>query len=127
MSGHWRVAGRNALWIVALAVPAVIALLYAYGEAHAVAFCYGVGTGILSFVSMALTVSLLTERSHLLRVVGAVSFGARYGFVAGALGVPAYLEFWPVVAMLGGFAWVYLAENVVLLPRMMRVIGETRA
>jgi len=29
--------------------------------------------------------------------------------------------------MLGGFAWVYLAENVVLLPRMMRVIGETRA
>lgn len=127
MSGHWRVAGRNAVWIVALAVPAVIALLLVYSEAHAVAFCYGVGTGVLSFVSMALTVSLLTERSHLWRMVGAVSFVARYGFVAGALGVPAYLGLWPVVAMLGGFAWVYLAENVVLLPRMMRLIGETRA
>lgn len=127
MSGHWGVAGRNAAWIVALAVPAGIVLFFLYGASHAVAYCYGVGTGILSFVSMALTVSLLTEGSKLWRVVGAVSFGARYGFVAGALGVPAYWSLWPVVAMLGGFAWVYLAENVVLLPRMMRVIGETRA
>jgi hypothetical protein len=32
------------------------------------------------------------------------------------LGVPAYLDLWPVVAMLAGFVGVYLAENVVLLP-----------
>ncbi|CAA9434369.1 MAG: hypothetical protein AVDCRST_MAG28-1698 [uncultured Rubrobacteraceae bacterium] len=126
MSGLWRVAGRNAVWIIVLSVPAGIVLFLVYGEAHAESYGYGVGVGVLSFISMALTVTLLTDRSRFWRVVGAVSFIMRYGFVAGALGVPAYLGLWPVVAMLGGFAWVYVAENVVLLPRMMRVIGETR-
>ncbi|MDQ4062895.1 MAG: hypothetical protein M3122_03160 [Actinomycetota bacterium] len=119
-------AGRNAVWITVLSVPAGIVLFLVYGEAHVRSYGYGVGTGVLSFISMALTVMLLTDRSRFWRVVGAVSFIMRYGFVAGALGVPAYLDLWPVVAMLGGFAWVYVAENVVLLPRMMRVIGETR-
>jgi hypothetical protein len=54
-------------------------------------------------------------------VICAASFVARYGFVAVALGVPAYLSLWPVVPMLVGCAGVYLAENVVLLPGVMRV------
>ncbi len=121
MSGHWRLAVRSAAWVVALAVPVAVAVSYFYGAAHAGAFVYGVGTGISSFVSTALTVSLLVGRSMKGgMMIGAASFGARYGFAAGALGVPAYLGLWPVVAMLSGFAGVYLAENVVLLPMVLK-------
>nr|MDQ3834142.1 hypothetical protein [Actinomycetota bacterium] len=48
----------------------------------------------------------------------------RYGFVVVALGVPAYLGLWPVVIMLVGFAGVYLAENVVLLPGVLMAKTE---
>lgn len=126
MSSHWRLVARNTAWIAALAIPAGGAILYAYSEAHAGSFLYGVMTGILSLVSMALTVSLLTARSRRVRVIGAVSFVVRYGFVVVILGVPAYLELWPVVGMLGGFAGVYLLENIILLPGMMRAVGEAR-
>ena len=54
-------------------------------------------------------------------------FAARYGFVAGALGIPAYMGLWPLAPMLFGFAAVYVAENVVLLPGVSRVLGSTRA
>jgi len=113
-------------WIVALAIPVGAAIFYVYSEVHAGGFLYGVGTGILSLVSMAFTVSLLTGPSRTIRVIGALSFVVRYGFVVGILGVPAYLELWPVVGMLGGFAGVYLLENIVLLPGMMRAVGEAR-
>jgi hypothetical protein len=117
MSDHWRLAVRGAAMMVVLAVPVAAMIIYFYGMAHAGAFLYGAGTGILSFVSTALTVSLLMGRSTAFGVmIGAASFLARYGFAAVALGVPAYLGLWPVVAMLVGFAGVYLAENVVLLP-----------
>ena len=93
---------------------------FLYGEAHAGAFIYGAEVGIVSFVSTALTVSLLTGRSKAFgMMIGGGSFIARYGFAAVALGVPAYLSLWPVVPMLVGFAGSYLAENVVLLPRVM--------
>ena len=119
MSDHWRLALRYAAWMIALVVPTGAVVSYVYGEAYAGALLYGVGTGILSFVSTALTVSLLTEGSKVWRVLGVASFVARYGFVVVALGVPAYLGLWPVVAMFGGFVGVYLAENVVLLPRVL--------
>lgn len=126
MSGHWRLVVRNMIWIVALTIPIGGAIFYAYGQAHAGGFLFGVGMGILSLVSMAYAVSLLTGGSRLVRVIGAVSFVVRYGFVVVALGVPAYLGLWPVVGMLGGFAGVYLVENIVLLPGMMRAVGEAR-
>ena len=119
MSDHWRLALRYAAWIIALAVPTGAVVSFVYGEAYAGALLYGVGTGILSFVSTALTVSMLTEGSNVWLVLGVASFVARYGFVVVALGVPAYLGLWPVVAMFGGFVGVYLAENVVLLPRVL--------
>jgi hypothetical protein len=124
MSAHWRLAVRGAVLMAALAVPAAVVILYVYGKAHAGAFSYGVGTSIVCFVSTALTVSLLTGRSHVWRVMGVASFVARYGFVVGALGIPAYLGLWPVVAMLGGFAGVYLAEPVVLVPGMLKVASR---
>ena len=123
MSGHWRLALRCAAWMVALAVPAGAVILYVYGGAHAGSFLYGVGVGIVSFVSTALTVTLLMGRSTMGgMLVGGSSFGARYGFAAGALGVPAYMDLWPVVAMLGGFVAVYVAETVVLVPWALRAI-----
>ena len=125
MSDHWRLAVRYAAWVSAVAAVVGVVVWFLSGEAHAGAFLYGVGVGTVSFVSTALTVSLLMGRSTAGgMMVGALSFGVRYGFVAAALGVPAYLDLWPVVAMLGGFVGVYMAENVLLLPGVLtRAIG----
>lgn len=81
------------------------------------ALLYGALVGILSFVSTAFTVSLLTGSSTPIgMMIGSGSFLARLGFAAVALGIPAYLNLWPSVIMLTGFASVYLAENVLLVP-----------
>ena len=122
MSPHWRLAIRYAAWAAAGAVVVGAVVWILYGEAYAGGFLYGVGVGIVSFVSTAFSVSMLTGRSKASdMMICAASFVARYGFVAAALGVPAYLSLWPVVPMLVGCAGVYLAENVVLLPGVMRV------
>ena len=128
MSEHWRLAVRGAALMVVLAVPVAVMIFYFYGMAHAGAFLYGAGTGILSFGSTAFTASLMPGSTTVHGVMlWAGSFLARYGFVAVALGVPAYLGLWPAVAMLGGFAGVYLAENAVLLPAAMRATGNPGA
>ena len=128
MSGHWRLAVLGAAFMVVLAIPVGVAIFYVYGEGHALSFLYGVGTGIVSFASTALTVSLLMGRSKVGgMVLGGSSFAARYGFAAVALGVPAYLGLWPVVPMLGGFAGVYLAETMVLVPGALRMASNRRA
>ena len=117
MSAHWRLALWYAAWVSAGAALVGVVIWLLYGEAYAGAFLYGVSVGIVSFVSTALTVSLLMGHSKSFgMMIGAASFVARYGFVTITLGVPAYLGLWPVVAMLVGCAGVYLAENVVLLP-----------
>ena len=119
MSDHWRLAVRYAGWASAVAAVVGAVVWFLSGGAHAGAFLYGVSVGTVSFVSTALTVSTAGGM-----MVGALSFGARYGFVTAALGVPAYLGLWPVVAMLGGFVGVYMAENVLLLPGVLtRAIG----
>jgi hypothetical protein len=126
MSEHWRLAVRGAALMVVLAVPVAATIFYIYGLDHAGAFLYGIGTGILSFASTALTASLMPGSSTVHGVMlWAGSFLVRYGFVAVALGVPAYLHLWPVVAMLGGFAGVYLTENAVLLPGVMKAMSGT--
>jgi hypothetical protein len=122
MGDHWRLAFRCAGWIVALMLPVAALLLYFYDLAHAEAFAYGVGIGLVSVISTALTVSLLWgPNMTLAMMVGAFSFVARCGLAAGALGVPAYLGLWPVLPMLGGFAGVYLTENIVLMPGALRI------
>ncbi|MDQ3965952.1 MAG: hypothetical protein M3246_05805 [Actinomycetota bacterium] len=127
MSAHWRLAIQYAAWVTGGTVLAGTVVWFLFGEAYAGAFLYGAGVGIVSFVSTALTVSMLTGRSKAVGVlIGAASFGARYGFAAVALGVPAYLELWPVVVMLVGFAGVYLAENVALLPGVLVVRRDLR-
>lgn len=126
MSAHWRLALQYGAWVFAGAILVGVVVWFLFGEAYAGSFLYGVGVGIVSFVSTALTVSMLTRCSRAVGVlIGAASFGARYGFAAVALGVPAYLELWPVVIMLIGFVGVYLAENVMLLPGIMAVKCDT--
>jgi hypothetical protein len=100
---------------------------FLYSAVYAGALLYGVVMGAASFVSIAATVSMLTSRSSLWQGLGMAFFAARYGFVAGALGIPAYIGLWPLGPMLFGFAGVYVAENVVLLPGVSRVLGGTRA
>lgn len=124
MGAHWRLAFKCAAWTAALSVPVALLVWYLYGGSHAGAFSYGVGVGILSFVSTAVTVSWLTRGTRAWVLAGSGSFVARYGFVAVALGVPAYLGLWPALAMLGGFAGVFLAENVVLVPIALNVAGS---
>jgi hypothetical protein len=125
MSPHWRIAFRSAAWVSAAALVVATAVWYLSGASQAGAFLYGVAMGLLSFVSMAATVSMLTDRSTpVMMMAVAGSFGARCVFAAVALGIPAYLGLWPVFPMLGGFALVYLAENVVLLPMMPRKVSR---
>ena len=125
MSPHWRIAFRSAAWVSAAALVVATAVWYLSGASQAGAFLYGVAMGLLSFVSMAATVSMLTDRSTpVMMMAVAGSFGARCVYAAVALGIPAYLGLWPVFPMLGGFALVYLAENVVLLPMMPRKVSR---
>ena len=124
MSAHWRLAFRCAAWVAVLAVLTAAVIFFVYDGAHAGALLYGAGVGLVSFVSTALTVSWLTNGSTIWQGMGVASFVARYGFVAGALAIPAYLGLWPAVAMIGGFAGVYLAENLVFLPVIaLRMLG----
>ena len=124
MGAHWRLAFKCAGWTAGLALPAAALIWYLYGGSYAGAFSYGVGVGILSFVSTAITVSWLTRGSRAWVLAGSGTFVARYGFVGVALGVPAYLVLWPALAMLGGFAGVFLAENVVLVPMALKMAGN---
>ena len=121
MSDHWRVALRCAAFMVVLVAVVAGVMFYVYSPAGSLAFCYGAGVGIVSFVSTAVTVSLLTGRSKYRGIlVGATSFGARYGFAAVALSIPAYLDLWPTVAMFVGFTGVYFVETVMLVPWAIR-------
>src|SRR5918992_4434550 len=99
MSDHWRLAVRYAGWVSAVAFAVGAVVWFLSGKEHAGAFLYGVGVGTVSFVSTALTVSLLMGRSTAGgMMVGALSFGGGDGFLAGSFGVPAYLGLWPVLA-----------------------------
>jgi hypothetical protein len=124
VSTHWSLAVRGTVLTLVLALLAGVAFGYYLGGVHAGAFLYGVGVGAVSFASIALTVSLLTVRPTASRVLlGAASYVGRLVFAAVAIGVPAFLNLWPVLPMLGGFAGVYVIENVVLLLLASNAVG----
>src|SRR5918998_5260009 len=85
MGDHWRLAFRCAAWISALMVPVAALLMYLYGVAHAEAFAYGVGIGLVSLLSTALTVSLLWGPNVAVGImVGGFSFVGRCLLAAAA-------------------------------------------
>ena len=102
---------------------ALVVAIYA-GSAEAGALLYGAGIGVVSFTSIALTASLLGGRftGEKLLLGVAVYFG-RLLFALVAMGVPLYLGSWPVLPLIGGFAGVYVVENVLLLVGAWRVRG----
>lgn len=128
MSAHWRLALWYVAWVSVGAAMVGAAIWFLYGEVYTEAFLYGVSLGIASLISMALVVSLLAVHANVFRMmIGAVLFVARYGFLAVMLGIPAYLNPWPVLPMIFGCAGVYLAENLLLLPGVLIVVKPGRS
>lgn len=124
MRGLWCLAAGSAAAVVVLAAPAAVVVFRYAGEASGWALLYGIGVGLITFASIALTVGLMTVRPTGARVMwGAVSYAGRLVFAAGAVVVPALMDLWPVVPMLGGFAGVYIVENVALLWAASRSMG----
>lgn len=116
MSQHWSLAARGAATTLAVALPVAGMGVYFRGPGDAGAFLYGVGIGLIVFVAIAATVSLITVRPTGVRVaIGAVLYLGRLAFAAAAIGIPAYFDYLPVVPMVLGFAGVYIVENVALL------------
>lgn len=102
--------------IVAVALPATAAVYYYFGASYGVAFVYGVAVGMVTFASTAVTASLLTGPTTGSRMAwGTVFYVGRLGFAAAAISVPVFLGVWPVLPVLGGFAGVYVVENVAIL------------
>ena len=116
MSTHWRLAVGGAALTVLLSLVVALVVGISVGWADAGAFLYGAGVGVVSFTSIAVTASLLGGRftGEKLLLGVAVYFG-RLLFAVAAVGVPILLGSWPVLAMVCGFAGVYVVENVLLL------------
>lgn len=116
MRAHWSLAVRGTILTLVFAILASLVFVYYLDRADAAAFLYGVGVGVLSFASIAVTVSMFTVRPTGRRVMfGAAFYVGRLVFAAVAVLVPVYALGWPAFPILGGLAGVYAIENVVVL------------
>ncbi|MDQ3237915.1 MAG: hypothetical protein M3397_01645 [Actinomycetota bacterium] len=116
MSAHWRLAAWGAALTISVSLVAAVVVGYYFDVMHAGAFLYGAAIGVLSFTSIAMTAALLGGRISSDRIVlGLAVYFGRLVFAAGAVGIPLYLESWPALPMLCGFAGVYVVENLALL------------
>jgi hypothetical protein len=121
---HWSLAVRGTILTLALALVASLGFAYYLDRADALAFLYGVGIGMLSFASIAVTVSMFTVRPTGRRILfGAAFYVGRLVFAAVAVAVPVYAGGWPALPVLGGLAGVYAIENVVVLLLASRSVG----
>jgi hypothetical protein len=124
MSAHWRLAlgGAAATAVMSLGAAAVVG--YYFGAVDAAAFLYGAGVGLVSFTSIAITAWLLGGKLSGERVLlGVAIYFGRLMLVAVAVGAPIFLASWPPLALIGGFAGVYVIENVLLLIGAAKVRG----
>src|SRR5918994_256231 len=116
VSAHWRLAvgGAAATAVMSLGAAAVVG--YYFGAVYAGAFLYGAGVGLVSFTSIAITAWLLGGKLSGEKVLlGVAVYFGRLMLVAVAVGAPIFLASWPAPALIGGFAGVYVVENVLLL------------
>jgi hypothetical protein len=124
MSAHWRLAlgGAAATAVMSLGAAAVVG--YYFGAVYAGAFLYGAGIGLVSFTSIAITAWLLGgELSGERVLLGVAVYFGRLVFVVVAVAAPIFLASWPALALIGGFAGVYVVENVLLLIGAVMVRG----
>jgi hypothetical protein len=124
MSAHWRLAlgGAAATAVMSLGAAAVVG--YYFGAVCAGAFLYGAGVGLVSFTSIAITAWLLGGKLSGERVLlGVAIYFGRLMLVVVAVGAPIFLASWPALALIGGFAGVYVVENVLLLIGAAKVRG----
>jgi hypothetical protein len=124
MSAHWRLAlgGAAATAVMSLGAAAIVG--YYFGAVYAGAFLYGAGVGLVSFTSIAITAWLLGGRMSGERVLlGVAVYFGRLVFAVVAVGAPIFLASWPALALIGGFAGVYVVENVLLLIGAVKVRG----
>jgi hypothetical protein len=97
---------------------------YYFGAIYAGAFLYGAGVGLVSFTSIAISAWLLGGKLSGERVLlGVAVYFGRLMLVAVAVGAPIFLASWPALALIGGFAGVYVVENVLLLIGAAKVRG----
>ena len=125
MSAHWRLAlgGAAATAVMSLGAAAIVG--YYFGAVHAGAFLYGAGVGLLSFTSIAVAAWLLGGKLSGGRVLlGVAVYFGRLIVVIVAVGAPIFLASWPALALIGGFAGVYVVENVLLLIGAAKVRGS---
>ena len=128
MSTHWRLAAGGAIATVIISLLAAGVILYYSGGAAAGAYAYGAGVGVVCFTSIAVTAALLGGRLSGDRIVlGLLVYVGRLVFAAVGLGLPMYFGDWPALPLIGGFAGVYVVENVVLLLGAPRTVGGTSA
>ena len=128
MSTHWRLAAGGATATVLISLLLAGVVWYYFGGVYAGAYVYGAGIGVVCFTSIAVTAALLGGRLSGDRIVlGLLVYVGRLVFAAVGLGLPMYLADWPTLAMIGGFAGVYVVENVVLLVGAPRTVGGTTA
>lgn len=116
MSQLGRLAARGAIFVVAVSIPAAIAIAYYLGGAEALSFVYGAGVGLVVFASIALAVGLiLNQQSTRNMALGAGIYVGRLLFAGVAMAVPVLLDLLLILPMVGGFVGVYAVENLVLL------------
>lgn len=109
---------------VLLALPVAIIVGVSVDWANAAAFLYGAGVGVLSFTSIAVAATLLGGRfAREKLLLGVVVYFGRLLFAVVAIGIPVFSGSWPVLPLVGGFAGVYVVENVLLLVGAWRVRG----
>lgn len=126
MNAQWRLAlsGAVVATVVSLCVAAIGA--YYFGLAHSGAFLYGALVGLVTYSSIALTAWLLGGSfSGERMLLGMVIYIGRLIFAALAIGIPMFIGSWPALAMVSGFAMVYLVENLVLLIGAARTVGAS--
>jgi hypothetical protein len=116
LSAHWRLAVWGAALAAAFSLLGSLSVYYYFDAAHAAGYLYGAAVGVVCFTSIAVTAWLLGGPMAGDRIaLGTIVYFGRLMLAAAGLGVPLYLGTWPALATLGGFAGVYVVENVLVL------------
>lgn len=126
MTGYWRLAAVGGTVAGGVSLLAAAVSWYLFGGVYAGALLYGAAVGLVCFTSIAVTAALMGGRfSGQRMLLGLAVYVGRLLFAAMAMGVPIYFGSWPALAMVCGFAGVYVVENVTVLVGAPRAAGSS--